>query len=255
MSEKDLELEKVGTHEVVTANEPIMGFEEANQDDVVIPRVKVINALSPERQDGIANEGDVLNSLTKEVILPEHNFIPLKVTYSNIAWVPKSEGDGIECRAMNGKIGVSNIGNGTLVCDRCKRNEFDNSKQGKASQPTCTKYINFLGFFEHDLMPVVLSFSRTNYNEGKKLLSIAKSMRDNMFNHTYSIGSRLQTKDKNKWYNITTKMTGDTSEEMRAFARNIYGSLQEYEVDLENTAYNATNDDNVSDAEMENAGF
>ena len=42
------------------------GFEETDVKDIVIPRIKVIQALSPERIDGIASEGDILNSLTQE---------------------------------------------------------------------------------------------------------------------------------------------------------------------------------------------
>lgn len=234
-----------------------LGFEDADSADLVIPRIKVVNALSPERQDGVANEGDVINSLTKDKLEPEHRFIPLKVTYSNIKWVPRNEGEGIMCRSLAGKIGQNNQTGETLACSICRANEFDNSKQGKAAQPTCTKYINFLGFFEHDMMPVVLSFSRTNYNEGKKLLSIAKSLRDNMFNHAYSITSKLQTKDKNKWYNIATALVGDTSPEIRAFAREIYFSLadKDLKLDLEEANYSSTDDDNDDDLDQSKVGF
>lgn len=254
------ELEARKKYEVTEdLNDMPLGFEDADIEDIVIPRIKVINALSPERQDGVADEGAILNSLTKDVILPEHRFVPLKVTYTNIDWVPRDEGEGIQCRSLNGKIGQNNTTGETLVCSRCRRNEFDNTKQGKAAQPKCTKYINFLGFFEHDMMPVVLSFSRTNYNEGKKLLSIAKSLRDNMFNHAYSIVGKLQTKDKNRWYNIATNLVGDTSEDIRIFAKDIYHSLaeQELKLDLENTNYSSQTDtdtDNIN-VDDKNIGF
>ena len=235
-----------------------LGFEDVDSSDLVIPRIKVINALSPERQDGIAAEGDIVNSLTKDMILPEHKFIPLKMTYSNIEWVPRDMGEGIVCRSFNGKIGNNNINGQTLACHVCRRNEFDNTKQGKEAQPKCNKYINFLGFFEHDPMPVVLSFARTNYNEGKKLLSIAKSLRDNMFNHSYSITSKLQTKDKTRWYNIATSLVGDTTPEMREFAKSIYYSLAERELklDLEEANYSSTDnsDDNI-DVDPTKVGF
>lgn len=252
----DLEVRK---DYAVTENiEAPLGFEDVDKADLVIPRVKVINALSPERQDGLANEGDIINSLTKDIILPTHRFIPLKVAYSNIEWVPRNEGEGIICRSFNGKIGQNNQTGQTLVCASCRRNEFDNTKTGRDAQPKCTKFINFLGFFEHDPMPVVLSFSRTNYNEGKKLLSIAKSLRDNMFNHAYAITSKLQTKDKNKWYNINTALVGDTSPEIREFAKGVYYSLQDldYKMDLEDTQYvNATDDDANLDVDPARVGF
>ena len=63
------------------------GFEETDSKDIVIPRIKVINALSPERVDGEAQEGDILNSLTHEDVKGKR-FIPVKQYYSNIHWNP-----------------------------------------------------------------------------------------------------------------------------------------------------------------------
>lgn len=249
------ELENVKNKAVEEFIEAPLGFEEADSGDLVIPRIKVINALSPERQDGVANEGDIINSLTKELILPEHKFVPLKVTYSNIEWIPRNEGEGIKCRSFNGKIGNNNITGQTLACSTCRRNEFDNTKQGKDAHPKCTKFINFLGFFEHDPMPVVLSFARTNYNEGKKLLSIAKSLRDNMFNHSYSITSKIQTKDKNRWYNLSTILVGDTSQEMREFAKEVYYSLADRELKLDIEESYTTSDNSDDDIDPEKVGF
>ena len=38
-----------------------MGFEDEEAGDMIIPRVKVIQTLSPERKDKVANEGDIIN--------------------------------------------------------------------------------------------------------------------------------------------------------------------------------------------------
>ena len=53
MNTQNTELQAANTFEMC-------GFEETNSEDIVIPRIKVINALYPERQDGIADEGDVI---------------------------------------------------------------------------------------------------------------------------------------------------------------------------------------------------
>ena len=160
------------------------GFEETNAKDIIIPRIKVINALSPERLDGEAVEGDVINSLTKESIKGER-FVPIKQYYSNIQWNPERNAElRIFCRSFDGRIG--NDGTGVLTCAACKKNMFDNTKTGREAQPLCTAYLNFLGFFEGNPMPVVLSFAKTNYNEGKKLLSIARSMRCAVWSYAYS---------------------------------------------------------------------
>ena len=214
-----------GTTGMVTQNET-HGFEDSRNEDLIIPRIKVINALSPERQDGDAEEGDVINSLTLEKINdPDSSFIfiPIKQYYNNIKWNPDRDAElRMLCRSIDGRIG--NNEDGVRICEDCGCDKFDNTKTGKDAQPTCTTYINFLGFFSGNPMPVVLSFAKTNYNEGRKLLSMARSMRCNIWNYGYKISSRLMTKNKNKWYNMVVEMAGPTSEDDRALAYEIFKS-------------------------------
>lgn len=201
------------------------GFEETDSSDIVIPRIKVINALSPERVDGEANEGDVINSLTKERI-EELHFVPIKQYYSCIRWNPDRDGDPrMLCRSLDGRVGTDADGE-VHMCKQCGRDQFDNSKTGKAAQPTCTRYLNFLGFFEENPMPVVLSFARTNYNEGRKMLSISKSMRSAIWNYSYKISSRLVSKDRNKWFIMVPTMAGKTSEDTRRLAFELFNTIQ-----------------------------
>lgn len=201
------------------------GFEDANPEDIVIPRIKVINALSPERQDGVASEGTLLNSLTQEDVTGKR-FIPIKAYHSNIEWNPdRSAEQRIFCRSNDGRIAIN--ADGACSCAQCGKNKFDNSKTGKEAQPLCTSYLNFLGFIEGSPMPVVLSFARTNYNEGKKLLSIAKSMRQAIWNFSYTLNSRLITKDRNKWYIMVTQMSGETTAAERAMAYELFKSYED----------------------------
>ena len=131
------------------------GFEETDSKDIVIPRIKVINALSPERIDGKNEEGDLINSLTGEDVKGKR-FIPVKQYYSNIYWNPDRDAEPrMFCRSFDGRVGQND--DGVCVCSQCRKNQFDNTKTGKDAQPQCTSYLNFLGFFEDSPMPVVLS--------------------------------------------------------------------------------------------------
>ena len=202
----------------------VHGFEESRAEDQLIPRIKVINALSPERVDGICQEGDVINSLTQEDC-KNRRFIPIRQYYSNIEWNPdRGSETRIFCRSADGRIGVNDMG--SCSCASCGKNKFDNTKTGKDAQPTCTAYMNFLGFFEGNPMPVVLSFSRTNYNEGRKLLSIAKSMRQSIWNFAYTIDTKKVTKDRNTWFTPIISMAGATSVEERALAAEMFKAFE-----------------------------
>ena len=132
----------------------------------------------------------------------------------------------------------------TLLCKACNKCEFDNSKSGKESHPVCTKYINFLGFMQGQRIPIILSFSRTNYNEGKKMYSLAKVTMQNMWNYGYKLDEKLQAKGNNEWYNLIPSAAGPTSEEDRVFGMELYKtfrhSLQSMEFDLDDTSTSTT---------------
>ena len=202
-----------------------LGFEDEDANDMIIPRVKVIQTLSPERKDKLAAEGDIINSLTKEK-LNGKVFIPVFKFNNNIWWRDRSDGGGIKCIARDGKVG--NMSDGTiLMCASCKLCEFDNTKQGKEALPKCTKYINFFGFFEGERMPIILSFAKTSYNEGKKLYSLAKVTMQNMWNYGYTLNEKLQAKSGNEWFICVPSAAGPTQEEDRAFGMSLYKTYRE----------------------------
>lgn len=227
---------------LATQNEAPMGFEDEDSGDMIIPRVKVVQTLSPERKEGTASEGDIINSLTKDKYNGK-KFIPVFKFNNNIEWKDRSDGGGIKCIARDGKVGEASDGT-TLLCASCKRCEFDNTKQGKEAAPKCTKYINFFGFFEGERMPIILSFGKTNFNEGKKLYSLAKVTMQNMWNYGYTLNEKLQAKGGNEWYIIVPVAAGATNDDDRAFALEMYksfrNSMQMVNYDMEDAGSNAS---------------
>lgn len=223
-------------------NEAPLGFEEDDADDLIIPRVKIIQTLSPERKDKIADEGDILNSLTKDK-LNDKVFIPVLKFNSNILWKDRADGGGILCKSNDGKTAQNSEG-AVINCKICRKCEFDNTKQGKEALPSCTKYINFLGFFDGEYAPIILSFAKTNQAEGKKLYSLAKVTMQNIWNNGYVLFAKEVNKNNNSWYNIDIKPNGPTSEADRAFARQLfdmwYGKLNDmkFAMDEEQTRGN-----------------
>ena len=229
-----------------------LGFEDEDANDMIIPRVKVIQTLSPERKDKLAAEGDIINSLTKEK-LNGKVFIPVFKFNNHIWWRDRSDGGGIKCIARDGKVG--NMSDGTiLMCASCKLCEFDNTKQGKEALPKCTKYINFFGFFEGERTPIILSFAKTSYNEGKKLYSLAKVTMQNMWNYGYTLNEKLQAKSGNEWFICVPSAAGPTQEEDRAFGMSLYkmyrDSIQNLNFDMDDVGTTETSVPNTEATEF-----
>ena len=226
------ELMKNDPNELAMQNGAPMGFEDEDTGDVIIPRVKVCQTLSPEVRAKEAEEGDIINSLTKEK-LNGKTFVPVFKFNNNVWWRERSEGGGIKCIARDARVGNLSDGS-TLMCAQCCRCEFDNSKQGKEALPTCTKYINFFGFFAGERMPIILSFSKTCYNEGKKLYSLAKVTMQNMWNYGYAMNAKLMAKGGNEWYVPVMTAAGPTDEADREFALALFKA---YRNNMNDVAY------------------
>lgn len=233
-------------------NDVPLGFEDDNEGDMIIPRIKVINALSPERKDKLADEGDIVNSLTVDK-LNGKVFIPVFKFNSNIEWKDRADGGGIHCHARDGKRGFESDGT-SKMCAQCRRNEFDNTKVGREAIPKCTKYINFFGFIQGERMPIILSFSKTNYNEGRKLYSLARVSMQNMWNHGYTLDSKLMAKGGNEWYNIVIAAAGATSDEDRAFGMELFKAFRHSDLvyDLDDTSASVSH---ASQEEIDSAEF
>lgn len=255
MSNKENEIVQVKDQAPpMVLNEEILGFEDGEQEDMIIPRVKAIQTLSPERKDKLAEEGDIINSLTKEK-LNGKVFVPVFKFNSNIDWIDRTEGGGIACSSKDGKNGYTSDGT-HLFCKQCGRNEFDNTKKGKDSYPKCTKYMNFFGFIAGERMPIVLSFSKTNYAEGKKLFSLAKVTMQSMFNHGYTLAAKIMAKNGNEWYNIDVKPAGITDADDIEFARGLYQNfrnqnlnIDDEEIKTDDSGLNANTKDKLDNVE------
>jgi hypothetical protein len=252
----ELEVSKQNEGVLAAQNNVPMGFEDEDEGDMIIPRVKVIQTLSPERKEKLASEGDVINSLTKDK-LNGKTFVPVFKFNSNILWKDRAEGGGIACQARDGKTGYESSGTCKL-CKACRLNEFDNTKTGKDAIPKCTKYINFFGFISGERLPIILSFAKTNYNEGKKMYSLAKVTMQNMWNHGYSLNEKLVSKNGNEWYIFQVAATGATSTEDREYGAQLYKAFRasDFKFDVEdNESSTANQGGGATEEELANSEF
>lgn len=223
-TKENQELMEREKQELTTEVEAPLGYEEDDSNELIIPRLKVMNALSPEVRDRDAEEGTIINSISK-ADKTDGVFVPVFFFKNNILWRDRADGGGIECIARDAKVGTDSTGV-SLACSACLKCEFDNSKEGRDAVPTCTKYLNFFGFFNDDKTPIILSFSRTNYKEGKQMYTTAKLSRENMFNNQYTLGVKKLSKNGNEWFVVSPKLEGPTSEEDRILARQMYDSYR-----------------------------
>lgn len=197
------------------------GFEAGvDQEDLIIPRAKLIQALSPEMQEGIegVKVGTIINSLTKEVLPNE--FIPIFSFKNYIRFNPRSKDDpNFDSDFEPGAI----IWRSTDVSDP---HVLEQTKFGpNGEKPVAVTFLNFFSYFPGVAMPVIVSFSKTSYRTGKQLLSLGKFCGGDMFSRKYRLSSQMETNDVGTYAVLKIAPAGDASTEEFAISERLWNDF------------------------------
>lgn len=208
----------------VAISKPVRGLENrTDQSDLILPRAKKIEAMSPEMQDeeltknGIT-PGKIINSITKEV-LPE-KFIPVMFFKTWIRFNANKEGD----RGWTPGFGPRDV---IYITNDPKDERIKTDGVWEGDQPPlATTFLNFLSIFEGQDVPVVVSFGGTNYKAGKMLLSLATFKGGDLFSNKYRLTTKKRSNDMGSWFVLESQYSeASTADEYKA-AEKLYESFR-----------------------------
>lgn len=193
------------------------GFEEpTDKEDLIIPRAKLLQGLSPELQDNQdLKQGMIINSLTQEVL--SGNFIPIFKFTNWIRFNPRSSDDpNYNPDYEPGAI----IWRSTDPLDPRVQKEGMFGEDG--TPPLATKFLNFFSIFEGSAIPVIVSFSKTSFKAGRHLLSLAQFSGGDMFSRKYKLRSELIKGDRGSYYVLKIAVAGAPTEDEYKAAEQLY---------------------------------
>ena len=194
---------------LVPSTQPQRGFEGGvDQEDLIIPRAKLIQALSPELAEGVdgIKIGSIINSLTKEVLAQD--FIPIFTFKNFIRFNPRSKDDpNFDSDYEPGAVIWKSV-------DPMDPRVKEQTKFGpNGEKPVAITFINFFSYFPGVSMPIIVSFSKTSYKAGKNLLSLAKFCGGDMFSRKYKLVSQMETNDVATYAVLKVKPVGAVTPE------------------------------------------
>lgn len=185
-----------------------------DSDDYEIPRLKLLQALSPEIEDGQGKAGQFYHNVLEEPLGETLTVVPIFVFKSFILWNPRHEGGGILARAMdgvhwdnpNGEFEVQPYkDNKKKVTWRTARTVKESGldqwgstdPDDPQSQPAATRMINVLLEIvgRPEISPVLLTFQRSTIKYGKKFIGKLKMTNAPSFGIQFELSS---FKDANK---------------------------------------------------------
>lgn len=198
------------------------GFEEPiNPGEITIPRVKLLQGLSPEVQENPKQfyAGLLISSITKETLT--ETFIPIKRMPNT--WVRFNPRD------TKAAGFVPDVKPGAVVWksnDPKDPRVIEDTKFGPNGEaPVATAFLNFLCYFEGFTLPLLLSFGRTSYQAGKDFLTMAFGFGGDMFSRKYKLVSKQVTNDKGTFNVLNITPAGKVSEDELAIGQALYDAF------------------------------
>ena len=189
MSNEIVKPEDAGCLAVTTIQK---GFESPiHPEDLIFPRAKLIQGLSPEMQDvesaGKYRVGMIINSLTKEELPKEF----IRIFFWKIwVWFNSRDIKDEENFDPHFKPGdiiwTSNDEHDPRVVEQACFGSH-------GEKPKAITFFNFMAHFTDITTPLVISFSKTSLKAGKQLLSMAKLSGLDMWGCKYNLTSTMES--------------------------------------------------------------
>lgn len=168
------------------------------QEDVSIPRVVILQGLSPEVTEGRGRPGEFyIKGLERNLGKGPIEIVVLMRNKSRIRWQDLNLGGGILCRSTDCKTGVGDPGGS---CEICPLAEWAGT-----GKPSCDLYQNLIIVLrkDEDWFPVALSGNRTKLKALKNLNSLLLTelvKQRPLFSKSYLLESLDKTNSNNLRY-------------------------------------------------------
>lgn len=198
------------------------GFDDFRQEDLVIPRLQLLQALSNPVTEGKASVGQFQDSLTNEILPDSFELVFLFYKHGAVYF---ETGKGMICKSNDGFINFKGI-----ECKNCPHNVYYKTFSEDGQPPKCAATLELMAITRDSLKgkeqrPLVVTFKKSSIAIGKKIISMARFSGKDIFAYAYNVSSVKEKSAKGVFANYDIKR-GDllTSEEFLA-AENWYNVL------------------------------
>lgn len=214
------------------------GFEQAEKDDFVLPRLTISQALSPELDRSHAKyiddleQGMFFNTVTGEIYGEEIEVIALFFTKQRIKF-KKPIGSGIDCQSLNGKTGGRYS---PQSCRACEYAQFQQTPDSNGSTaPPCTEFKNLVVLVVDQKKkevkgPLVFSNKSTGLSMLKQWNSQMKMTNLPMYAGIYKLTVTDMVKNTNRFKSWNFRRVGFVPEDIYQRAETFFASLHDKDI-------------------------
>ena len=205
------------------------GAENVGSDDVIIPRIELIQALSPVRKKSDsayiegAEEGMLYNNVTRTLYGTEVTVIPVYYTKQFLVWKDRKAGGG-------GSNGFRGAFASKELADRAIA-ELDE----EALEVSDTAQHFVLVRNGDDWQEAVISMAKSKVKVSKRWNSLMRLSNTDSFSRAYKLSATTETNARNEsYFNFNVAALGFVSKEMYGRAEKLYETIRSGGVKVSN---------------------
>jgi len=212
----------------IKQNETARGSENVGSEDLVIPRIEIVQALSPARKkkdpgyiEG-AEEGMLFNSLTRELYGTELMIVPVMFKKEYLVWKDRDQGGGFRGAFPN------------KAEAEARAVEVKTEEKADAEAVETAQHFVMIGHADGRIEEAVLSMSRTKLKISRALNSLIRLNEGDRFSRVYRLGVVEETNSKNQsFFNYSISNVGFPVEAVYNKAEDMYESVVSGDVSVE----------------------
>lgn len=199
------------------AMRPAPGTEQISGEDILLPRLRLLQDTSAEVKAQESKAGKLKHSLT-ETIVDSTEFIPISMYKSRIMFDPDNREGAPLCRSFDMKVGSDGSS-----CQDC-----DNAKWKEGRPPICNTIFNYLIIEPSQvgimIMPTILSLMKTSSQAALKLNTSVEFTipRQPFWNKVWSLTPKQKHFPKGPAYILTVQQVRETDDKERKWCEMIY---------------------------------
>ena len=196
------------------------GLENLTAEDLTIPRLKILQALSPEvnKRDGKyidnAASGDITNTVTKELYTENEGCVVLPVAYRRmfLEWTPREGGGGLVKQHLDANI---------LSQTKKDKTGADMLENGNYIQTSATHY--GLVVDGESYQQVMIPMAGTQLKKSRTWNSVMASIQVKSsagkvftppaYSHKYKLTTVAESNDRGTWFGWNIELVGVLSDE------------------------------------------
>lgn len=211
------------------------GKEQIDPADLSLPRLAVVNALSKPFKEGRAKLGDIVDTVSGNILFEAANPKPIKGVFMavhrmRLRWRGKGADGAIECSSQDGRTAIQengiHMGKPTRDCSKCEYSLFVKLPNGDTQKPACSEFREFLLLAEGYPLPLIVSLGKSAAKTGKKLVEKLNSDMGMtgrpIFAFAFEISSRQVIAKGNEYYELVIKPSGFPTREVFESAKGLY---------------------------------